>query len=164
MSRPYTDHVSYVARDGTNMKIREYTDVTRGRWVRVNMIDGSETKITPSVAQKQITKERQSEVARNWRIDMSIVISNAGNVSERRFAYNALFNPGDGMIATVTVRHSKVNLKKDVTPTEDCPICMQKINQKEAKGCLQCSGVFHNKCINKWVKKSGNCPMCRCIL
>jgi hypothetical protein len=41
-----------------------------------------------------------------------------------------------------------------------CSICLDLIILKKAFT-LQCSHTFHEKCINKWLKKKRECPICR---
>ena len=41
----------------------------------------------------------------------------------------------------------------------ECCICLQKLENNIEK--LNCSHLFHIKCINKWRKKNSNCPICR---
>ena len=41
----------------------------------------------------------------------------------------------------------------------DCCICLQKLENNILQ--LDCSHLFHEKCINKWIKNNNNCPMCR---
>jgi len=48
---------------------------------------------------------------------------------------------------------------------EDCLICMEKYKLGELKRKIpKCSHYFHKKCIDKWLKKKGSCPVCRCNL
>ena len=41
----------------------------------------------------------------------------------------------------------------------DCCICFDPI--EDGKKCNTCVGVYHNECINLWLKINKNCPMCR---
>ena len=45
---------------------------------------------------------------------------------------------------------------------EDCCICMEKLQYREAKR-LQCAHVFHLGCITDWYATSQTCPLCRAI-
>ena len=48
---------------------------------------------------------------------------------------------------------------------EDCLICMEKYKLGELKRKIpKCNHYFHKKCIDKWLKKKGSCPVCRCNL
>lgn len=46
-----------------------------------------------------------------------------------------------------------------------CSICLIKIeikNEKIKEGCIiSCSHFYHKKCINAWLNKNKNCPLCR---
>jgi hypothetical protein len=58
----------------------------------------------------------------------------------------------------------KNNIKKYITKKEnskihECGICFDDIT--DDKKILQCSHVYHNKCINNWLVKSNSCPYCR---
>ena len=46
----------------------------------------------------------------------------------------------------------------------ECPICLQELNQNNSCKCEVCSKSFHLKCIHKWLSQSQNepsCPLCR---
>jgi hypothetical protein len=46
-----------------------------------------------------------------------------------------------------------------------CPICMDDFCKGEYQRTLECTHVFHKKCIDKWFKKDKNdCPMCRKVI
>jgi hypothetical protein len=46
-----------------------------------------------------------------------------------------------------------------------CPICMDDFCKGEYHRTLDCTHVFHKKCIDKWFKKDKNdCPMCRKVI
>jgi len=42
----------------------------------------------------------------------------------------------------------------------DCPICLDEIKEEDKK-IIKCSHVYHEKCIEKWFKRSHKCPLCR---
>lgn len=49
--------------------------------------------------------------------------------------------------------------------SEYCHICMDNYKEKEFKRVIpSCNHCFHKKCIDKWLKKKGNCPICRTLL
>jgi len=49
--------------------------------------------------------------------------------------------------------------------SEYCHICMDNYKEKEFKRIIpSCNHCFHKKCIDKWLKKKGNCPICRTFL
>jgi hypothetical protein len=50
--------------------------------------------------------------------------------------------------------------KKD-HETEECPICRCEYKHKEHRRDLNCGHYFHKKCVDKWLKKCPNCPVCR---
>lgn len=45
-----------------------------------------------------------------------------------------------------------------------CPICLDAYNSKDKVLILKCSHLFHKKCLQKWIEKSINCPICRKII
>jgi len=52
--------------------------------------------------------------------------------------------------------------KDDQIIGEQCFICMDNYKEKEFKRELpKCKHCFHKKCIDKWLKKKSNCPICR---
>lgn len=51
--------------------------------------------------------------------------------------------------------------KKVVVPTnQECSICLDIISA-DAIQCCQCGHCFHKTCIEKWLKHSKTCPLCR---
>jgi hypothetical protein len=48
---------------------------------------------------------------------------------------------------------------------ECCNICCSTYNKGEYKRVIpSCQHVFHKKCVDKWLKTNGSCPLCRDIL
>jgi len=43
---------------------------------------------------------------------------------------------------------------------EECSICCESIKNMDTIK-LKCKHIFHKECIEKWVEKSGTCPLCR---
>ena len=51
--------------------------------------------------------------------------------------------------------------------SDDCSICLEKYKKNDKCVRLNCSHIFHKKCLNEWFKKRTyvgedlNCPICR---
>ncbi|MDV3193989.1 MAG: RING finger domain-containing protein [Sweet potato little leaf phytoplasma] len=52
---------------------------------------------------------------------------------------------------------------EDIEDDQSCVICLEKIEREEKIGILQmpCLHLFHENCINKWLRNSHYCPICR---
>ena len=44
---------------------------------------------------------------------------------------------------------------------EDCPICLQPLNNKNELETTECNHTFHKKCLHTWCMTSETCPLCR---
>lgn len=42
-----------------------------------------------------------------------------------------------------------------------CTICLENLNQGDIAIILHCNHIFHQDCINPWLKKDNSCPNCR---
>ena len=66
------------------------------------------------------------------------------------------------MYCSLNIREEKkYSYFKYINKNEECPICYDKMKNKELIVKIQCSHLYHQKCINKWIMKRNNCPMCR---
>ena len=45
---------------------------------------------------------------------------------------------------------------------DNCPICLQEIKIKEID--TNCQHNYHQKCLDKWLRKSKECPICRRVV
>lgn len=52
------------------------------------------------------------------------------------------------------------NQTNDSCEEEDCSICYETTKDSDIVK-LKCEHIFHKKCIEQWVEKSGTCPLCR---
>jgi len=50
---------------------------------------------------------------------------------------------------------------KDNKIDEECAICYSDFIEDKDAYKLKCKHVFHNSCINQWIKNSKTCPICR---
>lgn len=49
------------------------------------------------------------------------------------------------------------------TPMEDCPICLTAIEPGEnARQLTVCGHTFHRSCIDLWLYRRADCPLCKC--
>lgn len=44
---------------------------------------------------------------------------------------------------------------------EECPICLEKMDDETLRVKLKCDHVYHVRCLKKWVSSSKSCPVCR---
>lgn len=44
---------------------------------------------------------------------------------------------------------------------EECPICLEKMDDENLRVKLNCGHVYHLQCLKKWVSCSKSCPVCR---
>jgi hypothetical protein len=51
-------------------------------------------------------------------------------------------------------------LNLDKPQNEKCAICLEGL-AKKVKKTLDCSHQFHQVCVDEWVKKKADCPLCR---
>lgn len=59
-----------------------------------------------------------------------------------------------------------MNIPRTPSPSEECCICLEKIEKKDAKiwGCDGCGKRYHMACIQDWLNTKGSnstCPTCR---
>ncbi|KAM3138803.1 hypothetical protein pb186bvf_009006 [Paramecium bursaria] len=43
----------------------------------------------------------------------------------------------------------------------ECSICLDNLLPTDQKGTLPCCHIFHENCLNDWLKKKPECPTCR---
>jgi hypothetical protein len=53
------------------------------------------------------------------------------------------------------------NISKLEESNKKCAICLEKFNSKVKVIILPCIHIFHRSCINNWMKKQKNCPICK---
>ena len=67
-------------------------------------------------------------------------------------------------------RKPHININTDTIKYEDiktpdkytsCSICISNFKKNNYISILECSHLFHEKCINEWTKYKSECPICR---
>ena len=53
------------------------------------------------------------------------------------------------------------NISKLEESNKKCAICLEKFNSKVKVIILPCIHIFHRSCINDWMEKQKNCPICK---
>lgn len=62
------------------------------------------------------------------------------------------------------------NENNDETLNHDCSICLESMMTKKKNttttriGVLKCKHSFHYQCINRWIRTSAICPLCRATI
>lgn len=67
-------------------------------------------------------------------------------------------------IKYMNVNKFLLNLKIDLKEKnieKNCLICLEEFELKKFVYLLNCTHLFHKKCINSWLKSSDHCPVCR---
>jgi hypothetical protein len=49
----------------------------------------------------------------------------------------------------------------DLVMTSECCICLDSFEGKQTLKPLRCGHVFHPLCIDKWIRTSDQCPLCK---
>ncbi|EOY02003.1 Uncharacterized protein TCM_011767 [Theobroma cacao] len=53
------------------------------------------------------------------------------------------------------------NIKKRRVIADECVICLEELKVGSDASQMPCSHTFHGDCIEKWLKQSHYCPICR---
>lgn len=87
--------------------------------------------------------------------DYDTVITNTVNekYSEKEINNNVINN-----ISTFSFKKNNFNITND---THNCIVCMCEIEDNEECKKLKCGHMFHSNCIDNWLRRTLECPMCR---
>jgi len=66
----------------------------------------------------------------------------------------------------IPIRHHPINNQQeleftDIPPDDVCAICMEKPQPDDLWNILKCHHKFHHYCIDLWIKRVMQCPLCR---
>ena len=50
--------------------------------------------------------------------------------------------------------------KKNIKVYGECIICLEEITSSSKVIALRCAHVYHEHCVNAWMKKKSLCPIC----
>ena len=42
----------------------------------------------------------------------------------------------------------------------ECSICLEEMNSNTKITALNCAHIYHEKCVNEWLRKNRVCPIC----
>ena len=77
---------------------------------------------------------------------------------------NMILSEDDVYIFNEVIVEIPINIPREIFSDNEnayCIICMEPILKKNIVSKLQCGHIYHYDCLNKWVKKKKNCPVCR---
>ncbi len=74
--------------------------------------------------------------------------------SESESTEDSLSLAADAYIPLLTIQKSNM-------PPDDCPICLESFRLRQHAKRLPCGHTFHKNCIQKWLRRSPCCPVCR---
>lgn len=66
----------------------------------------------------------------------------------------------DNMEIIDKIEEYNYNMKNEIK----CIVCQCEIEENEKCKKLKCGHIFHSECINNWLKRSLECPMCRIVI
>jgi len=55
----------------------------------------------------------------------------------------------------------KRKIKDDELLVSECIICLENYKKDDKISILSCDHYYHTKCLNEWLKKKEECPLCR---
>ena len=70
-------------------------------------------------------------------------------------------NPKLSNLLKTKLRNRMEDIGENINPDRDtnCSICFERM--KKCPRCSYCQNMFHKECINLWLAKNRNCPLCR---
>ena len=87
--------------------------------------------------------------------DYDTVISNTVN---EKYSEKEINNDVINNISTFPFKKNNFNITND---THNCIVCMCEIEENEECKKLKCGHMFHSNCIDNWLRRTLECPMCR---
>lgn len=66
--------------------------------------------------------------------------------------------PGVAFTSHIITKYMVENSDQQI----ECVICLKQMTVKLGKTC--CNHIFHYRCIDRWVRSSASCPICRTLL
>lgn len=87
--------------------------------------------------------------------DYDTVISNTVN---EKYSEKEINNDVINNISTFPFKKNNFNITND---THNCIVCMCEIEDNEECKKLKCGHMFHSNCIDNWLRRTLECPMCR---
>jgi hypothetical protein len=97
-------------------------------------------------------------------IEDSDLRSRWGSVSQlaNSASLPALFSGRQGLQPAEISRLPLITLSNDMYQVEDCPICLHALQPGDSVRQLHaCSHTFHRACIDLWLLRCADCPMCK---
>ncbi|XP_052760812.1 uncharacterized protein LOC128203439 [Mya arenaria] len=89
-------------------------------------------------------------------------LTNAGDGFDALIGLGAL---QDSVIRGLTTEECSSLPTKTYTQTDgdtaDCSVCMENYKTGDKQTTLPCIHIFHESCINEWLRESATCPVCR---
>ena len=82
--------------------------------------------------------------------------------NERRRSY-PLTTRLEEPLVTKQMGKKEIKYKKDIYNTDECAICLEMFEEDENIIQLNCNHIFHLHCIDDWLQRKENCPVCRRI-
>ena len=55
----------------------------------------------------------------------------------------------------------KRKIKEDELLLSECVICLENYKKEDKISILSCNHYYHTNCLNEWLKKKQECPLCR---
>ena len=55
----------------------------------------------------------------------------------------------------------KIKIKEYELLLSECVICLENYKKEDKISILSCDHYYHTKCLNEWLKKKQECPLCR---
>ncbi|XP_037428362.1 transcriptional repressor NF-X1-like [Triticum dicoccoides] len=92
-------------------------------------------------------------------------LNQQGSCPVCRCTVNSTFTSTSTSIPTPTTTSTT-----NSTPISDtigyCPVCLEPLRagSGDIRAAHACGHVFHSRCIERWVRRRGSCPVCRCTV
>ena len=71
--------------------------------------------------------------------------------------------PNYTIIQNKIIKIQEYKFNNELEPGHDtsCSICLENYMKNDIINILKCGHKYHDKCIDEWIEKNNNCPLCR---
>ena len=108
------------------------------------------------------TRKKNEENLNLLKEELEKIKNEASNLRSENLNFSGdNFSSGMNQINSNNLIETKIDISKLKEDDKACSICLEDFENNDKAIFLPCFHVFHSKCINDWLSKKDECPLCK---